>query len=292
MQALIYSSVSPFSKVSPLGFWRRAGLRLHSLRWFQAFLASNACAASANSYHSCSTAPLPWRSAFSWAAPVIKGAPCWPSGLTIRRSRPPTAAAELRALVRSQNRSLCRPAFFTALRLSQRYQPLGFAVALGFACISVTVFKLLGPPAYVPLAPAAPSLVAFRQCAALAHTASGLTRRSSGPAKGGPLTFTVSPFIFRFMQALIYSSVSPFSKVSPLGSRHGAGLRLHSLRWFQAFLASSACAASANSYHSCSAAPLPWRSAFSWAAPVIKSGRRLLAFGSNHSSQPTAYGGG
>ncbi|WP_422846587.1 DUF1010 domain-containing protein [Acidovorax sp. M2(2025)] len=30
---------------------------------------------------------------------------------------------------------------------------------------------------------------------------------------------------------------------------------------------------------------------FSWAAPVFKSGRSLLAFGSNYSSQPTAYGG-
>ena len=29
------------------------------------------------------------------------GAPFWPSGLTIRRSRPPTAAAELRALAES-----------------------------------------------------------------------------------------------------------------------------------------------------------------------------------------------
>ncbi|MGB3882129.1 MAG: DUF1010 domain-containing protein [Diaphorobacter nitroreducens] len=36
---------------------------------------------------------------------------------------------------------------------------------------------------------------------------------------------------------------------------------------FQAFLASSACVASAASYHSCSAAPLSWSSAFSWAAP-------------------------
>ena len=27
------------------------------------------------------------------------GAPFWPSGLTVRRSRPPSAAAELRALV-------------------------------------------------------------------------------------------------------------------------------------------------------------------------------------------------
>ena len=30
-----------------------------------------------------------------------------------------------------------------------------------------------------------------------------------------------------------------------------------------------------------------WRSAFSWAASVFRVGRPLLAFGSNHSSQPT-----
>ncbi|MBN9340261.1 MAG: DUF1010 domain-containing protein [Comamonadaceae bacterium] len=76
------------------------------------------------------------------------------------------------------------------------------------------------------------------------------------------------------MQAAIYSSASHFSKA------------------FQAFLASSACAASATSYHSCSAAPLPWHSAFSWAALLSKSGCPLLAFGSNCSSQPTAYGVG
>ncbi|MBJ2164706.1 DUF1010 domain-containing protein [Acidovorax sp. IB03] len=56
---------------------------------------------------------------------------------------------------------------------------------------------------------------------------------------------------------------------------------------FQAFWASSACAASATSYHSCSAAPLSWASAFSWAAPVSKSGRSLLAFGSNPAFKPT-----
>ncbi|WP_313313111.1 DUF1010 domain-containing protein [Pulveribacter sp.] len=94
------------------------------------------------------------------------------------------------------------------------------------------------------------------------------------------------------MQAIISSRVLPFSKVSPLGFRLAAGLRLHALRRFQAFLASSACTASATSYHSCSAVPLPWPSAFSWAPLVFKSGRSLLAFGSNHSSQPTAYGGG
>ena len=36
MQAVIYSGVPPFSKVSPWGFWRCAGLRLHLLRQFQA----------------------------------------------------------------------------------------------------------------------------------------------------------------------------------------------------------------------------------------------------------------
>ncbi|WP_422842983.1 DUF1010 domain-containing protein [Acidovorax sp. M2(2025)] len=94
------------------------------------------------------------------------------------------------------------------------------------------------------------------------------------------------------MQASIYSSALPLSKVFPLGFLRCAGLRLHSLSRFQSFLASSACAASATGYHSCSAAPLPWHSAFSWTAPAFKSGRSLLAFGSNYSSQPTAYGGG
>ena len=77
----------------------------------------------------------------------------------------------------------------------------------------------------------------------------------------------VSPFIFLVMQAAINSSVSPFSKVSSLGFWLCAGLRLLSLRRFQAFLASGACAASATSYLSCSAAPLRWCSAFAWAAP-------------------------
>ena len=97
---------------------------------------------------------------------------------------------------------------------------------------------------------------------------SGLTLRSSGPAFCVPLTLAVSP-ITRFMRAPTCSSALPCP------------------RGFQAFLASSACAASANSYYSCSAAPLPWPSAFSWAAPVFKAGRPLLAFGSNFALKPT-----
>ena len=102
-----------------------------------------------------------------------------------------------------------------------------------------------------------------------------------------PLTSNVSPFIFRFMQASIYSRVSPFSKVSPLRFWRSAGLRLHSLCQFQAFLTSSVCAESAASYRSCSAAPLSWPSAFSWAAPFFKAGRSLLAFGSNSAVKRT-----
>ena len=89
-----------------------------------------------------------------------------------------------------------------------------------------------------------------------------LTFRSSRPAFCGRLTSPVSP-ITRSMRAATYFSARPCSK----------GLSV--------FLASSACQPSTTSYHSCSAAPLPWPSAFSWAAPFFKAGRSLLAFGSN-----------
>ena len=114
-----------------------------------------------------------------------------------------------------------------------------------------------------------------------------LTIRSSRRRFEARLNSGVSPFIFRFMQASIYSRVSPFSKVSPLRFWRSAGLRLHSLCQFQAFLTSSACAESAASYRSCSAAPLSWPSAFSWAAPFFKAGRSLLAFGSNSAVKRT-----
>ena len=137
-------------------------------------------------------------------------------------------------------------------------------------------FKPFWPPALVQQAPPAIILAALRRCRGPAvfrglgpfsrqgasFRPSGLTLRSSGPAFCGPLTLAVSP-IRRSMRTAIHSSASPCSQ------------------GFEAFLAASACTASAISYHSCSAAPLPWPSAFSWAAPWSKSGRLLLAFGSN-----------
>ena len=97
---------------------------------------------------------------------------------------------------------------------------------------------------------------------------SGLTLRSSRPAYGGRLTLAVRNSN-EATRAATYFSARPCSK------------------GFQAFLASSACAASATSYHFCSAAPLPWPSAFSWAAPLSKAGRSLLAFGSNSAVKRT-----
>ena len=91
------------------------------------------------------------------------------------------------------------------------------------------------------------------------------------------------------MQAAINSSALPFSKVSPWGFWRSAGLRLRSLRQVQAFLASGARLSSATCYLSCSAAPLPWPSAFSWAAHVFKAGRTLLAFGSNSALKRTGF---
>ena len=179
--------------------------------------------------------------------------------------------------------------------------PLGFCRVPGFAFGCCASFKRFWPLALALLAPPAIIFQALRRLrgAVLFHGLRSssiwgfpfwllvLTVQSSRPAFGGRLTFGVSPLIFLFMQAYIHSSASPLSKVSPLGFWRFAGLRLRSLGRFQAFWASGACVASAASYHSCSAAPLPWPSAFSWAAPFFKAGRSLLAFGSNSAVKRT-----
>lgn len=103
-----------------------------------------------------------------------------------------------------------------------------------------------------------------------------------------PPLVLVSPIMVRFMLAAITSSATPFSCVHSRGFRRLAGLRLHAPRRFQAFLASGACVESATSYFFCSIAPLPWRSAFSQLAHLVKFGFPLLASVSNCSFQRTA----
>ena len=160
--------------------------------------------------------------------------------------------------------------------------PLGFCRVPGFAFRRCVSFKPFWPSALAQQAPQAIILQALRCLRGAVlfrglHSSSswgfpfwrlGLTGQSSRPAYGGRLTFGVSP-ITRSMRAATYFSAPPCSK------------------GFLAFWASSACAASATCYPSCSAASLPWPSGFSWAAPFFKAGRSLLAFGSNSAVKRT-----
>ncbi len=146
--------------------------------------------------------------------------------------------------------------------------PLGVWRLLGLRLRGVCQFQ-----AFLASSPCAASTGSSVFCSpwpvrSLSFCALGLTRRSSRPAFCGRLTSPVSP-IRRFMRAALHSSASPCSQ------------------GFQAFLAAIACAASAGSYLSCSAAPLLWPSAFAWAAPFSKSERPFLAFGSNSAFKPT-----
>ena len=114
-----------------------------------------------------------------------------------------------------------------------------------------------------------------------------LTFRSSRPAFCGRLTSPVSPLSNRFIQPMLFSPAFTFSSGYPLGVLPRAGLRLSWLCQFQAFLASSAYVASASSYLFASTAPLPWRSAFSRVALVVKLGFPVLASGSNSALKRT-----
>ena len=115
----------------------------------------------------------------------------------------------------------------------------------------------------------------------------GLTRQSSRPAYCGRLTLGVSRLETRFIQAHVLFTGIHLLKHLSAGFLPCAGLRLWALRQFQAFLASSPCAASATSYHFSSSASPPWRTAFSWFAPVVNLGLPVLASGSNRAVKPT-----
>ena len=189
---------------------------------FQDFLVSSACTVSATSYHFASTAPPRWCSAFSRFAPVGKlGFPVLASGsnCAVKPTRI-LRAAYFRALVPSPV-SCAQPPVPALRPVPKAYLPFG-------------------PPALVQQAPPAILLAALRRFRGPAvflglrtssrlgapFWPSGLTLRSSGLAYGQPLILSVSPFIFRVMQAAINSSASPFSTVSPWGFWRSAGLRL------------------------------------------------------------------
>ena len=76
----------------------------------------------------------------------------------------------------------------------------------------------------------------------------GLTGCSSGRAFGTPLTFNVSPGKSRASKLMVFAPAFTLARVHPLGVWPCVGLRLQSLRQFQAFFASSARQSSASSY--------------------------------------------
>ena len=116
---------------------------------------------------------------------------------------------------------------------------------------------------------------------------SGLTLRSSGLAFSQPLTLAVSLRKTCFIQPHALFTGIYFLKRLFAGFLPCAGLRLGALRCFQAFLASSPCAASATSYHFSSSASPRWRTVFSWFAPIVNLGFPVLASGSNCAVKPT-----
>ncbi len=113
-----------------------------------------------------------------------------------------------------------------------------------------------------------------------------LTRQSTGLASQ-PVISDVSTTENQFISPMLIQTAFNFSSVVQRLVCRFSGLRLVALRWFVVFLASGPCAASASSYYFGSAAQPRWRCAFSWAAPFFKSGRSLLAFGSNSAFKPT-----
>ena len=117
----------------------------------------------------------------------------------------------------------------------------------------------------------------------------GPTHHSTG-LREKPRSPVISNVILRktrIIQAMQYPAAFTLSSVSPLGFLPCAGIRLGALRWFQAFLFASSCAASATRYHFVSIAPPRWHSAFSRFAPVVNSVVSVFASGSNCAVKPT-----
>ena len=180
------------------------------------------------------------------------------------------------------------------------------AVVLGFACGQFACFKLFWPLALAQQALAAIIFHALRRLGGVVlfrssrpspswgfpFWPSGLTVRRSRPPTAAAELRALVLLKTRLIQPMLFQPAFSFSGVIQRLVCRPSGLRLRAVCLFQTFLAASPCAASASSYHFSSAAPPRWRSAFPQFAPVAKLGVPVLAIGSNHSSQPTAYGGG
>ena len=103
------------------------------------------------------------------------GAPFWPSGLTVRRSRPPSAAAELRALVPSYSRFMQAAIYSSASHVSKAFKPFwppALASQAPPAILLAALRRFRGPAVFPGLRTSSRPGAPFWP--------SGLTLRSSG----------------------------------------------------------------------------------------------------------------
>ena len=121
----------------------------------------------------------------------------------------------------------------------------------------------------------------------MGETFTTLTLQSSGLAYGQPLTLCVSLRKTRFIQSHVLFTGVYFLKRLFVGFFAVCRASPWGFAPFQAFLASSPCAASAFSYHFSSSAPPWWHTAFSRFVPVVNSEVSVLASGSNCAVKPT-----
>ena len=116
------------------------------------------------------------------------GAPFWPSGLTVRRSRPPTAAAELRALA-CEKPALFSPMFYSPAFIFSSGYSLGFGFLAGLRLLVLRQFS-----AFLPALRRFRGTLLFRGLSPsliqqFLFWLLGLTGQSSRPAFGRRLTF-------------------------------------------------------------------------------------------------------
>ena len=200
------------------------------------------------------------------------GFPFWPSGLTVRRSRPPTAAAELRALVQHRNPLYSRSCFFNRHSVSQALFSAWFAVSPGFAFGRFACFKPFWPLAFAQQALPAIIFHALRRLGGVVlfrgsrpspswgfpFWPSGLTIRRSRPPTAAAELRALVPRRNRFIWPMLIQTAFSFSGVIQRLVCRLSGLRLRAVCLFQVFLTSGPCTASATSYHfSCAASPRP-----------------------------------
>ena len=187
---MFYSLAFIFSSVYSLGFWFLAGLRLLVLRQFQAFLASSPCAASATSYHFSSSASPPWRTAFSWFAPIVNlGFPVLASGSN--RAVKPTRlwrAAYFLSLA-CEKPAILKPMFYSPAFTFSSVYSLGFRFLAGLRLLVLRQFS-----AFLPALRRFRGTLLFRGLSPsliqqFLFWLLGLTGQSSRPAFGRRLTF-------------------------------------------------------------------------------------------------------